>query len=335
MPQEQTAEPQENILPRIEVYDTREIEADGQKTQFNFLVIDKPEKWAPASESITTFKFQQAGSSRAVNIPLRGISWMEWEEIEMKFPLPEPEEDTNPNQITNKDKDKEFNRLTDLATNKRRASLFELSTGKSLPGETIDEKVASLKKMVAGSAASLFAFIMDESSNLREFDGTLLRMYKDGIKNNSKITEVEFTGFSDFFATASIGSFFQMQRPSDEFIVEFPLKNISDEEKQKIEESVTDPVPQSRPGKNPITGKPDPNFPIFATQEPRYREAMRAAARQRLVMKLEAVLPFKIPGANFEERYKWVGARLLGDVFKLSEFITKEVMNYGGRISFF
>lgn len=341
MNQEQVTEAPEEQKIDTTIFDTREVSTDidgtsSSVTKFDFLVIDKAEKWKPAKDTRYNYKLKIPGQSRIVIIPVRGISWGEWEEIEMRHPMPEQDQDSDAafNATIKNNKEKEFSLKLEEATYRRYAALFELSTGNNLPGDTIEEKVSSVRKMLAGTPSSFFSFIMDDCSNLRELDGPLIRSYKQSIDNGS-LKEVQFTGFQDFFTSGSIGSFLQMQRPLEDFIVEIPLKSISDEDKRKIDDAVQDPVPPSRPGKNPITGKIDPNTPVYSYNEPRYKEALRAANRVRLMLKMEAALPFKIPGSNHEEKFKWIAERLLGDVYKLNDYITNNVMGYGARMNFF
>jgi hypothetical protein len=141
--------------------------------------------------------------------------------------------------------------------------------------------------------------------------------------------------FSDLLSVAQSGSTFRMSRPGEDYIIEIPLKQLSEKVKSQIDEQTPDPIPPSKPGKNPASGKVDAAYPEYAWNDPGYKRKKRANDRKKDILRLEAILPFSIPGTTIEEKYSWIGDRLLGDVLKLRNFVDGEVVNYRKRFNFF
>lgn len=321
---------------QAQVYDTRKIIANGITQSFYFLVIDKPEKWERADSFHHVCTLRPPGSSIVLEIPVRGLSYMEWEEIEMAHPMPEFNNEVE--QLVSKERQAEMERLKSDVVAKRRVKVFEVSTGKVIPGKDLEEKTEWLKRLGTGNADALFAEILDKHSNTANGKGpSSLDNYQQAFETSDTplLTVSKFESFLDLMSLNTAQMFFRMQRQFDNFIIEFPLKHLSDSKREEIDNQVKEPIPDSKPGKNPMTGKPDQNYPIYAWNDPRYRESMRLYIRARTTMLFEAILPFTIPGDSRDDRYKWIGSHLMGDVVRMKDFIEEDVLNYRSRFNFF
>lgn len=320
--------------PQALIYDTRVFDASGSEVKFDVLVVDKAEKWITAEEIKSTHDLVLPGG-KVVKIPTRCLSWGEYEDIENRYQIPPvPASDPGSN-IVNIELNKARQKQIDEVVQKRRVEIFELSTGKSIPGKDISEKAAWLDNLGTGNADSLFNYITEICCGMSDDIPEALRLYNEHSNSKSFSEATELQSFEDLISAANINTSFRIQRPTEKNITEFVFKHISDGKKKEIEDAVPDPVPPSKPGKNPATGKPDASFPIYNWQDPTYQEALTGAGKVRTQMWMDAIFPFPIPGASVQERYQWIRKRPFGDVYKIRRFINEEIINYTGRLNFF
>lgn len=309
--------------------ETRTVEFEEIEHKYQFLIVDTADKWESAEVFKSPFQMRVPGKNQIVQFQLSGISYNQWDQIERKFPRPRPIEINKPNrdQLQAALEQREY----EMKLN-RRCEIFEVAIGKPIPGSTKEEKAAWLNQMGAGEVSVLFDHIVDYQSNMS--DGTLLQSYvQQAIEKNMEVVEVD--SLETWASLSCAGSFFRMQRPFEEYILEFPLKQLTEETKRNIATNTKDPVPPSKPGRNPVNNRPDPSIPEYNYDDPAYLRAMHATAQKRLLLHLEAVLPFQIPGIKQEDRLEWIGKRLLGDVVRLRNFIEDEIIEYRGRLNFF
>lgn len=295
-----------------------------ESRDFDILVIDKPEKWEPASAFATTFRLNMLGTNTGIEIPLRGISYGEYEDMETSFEFPQRPDNQNP-EIQDRYQT-EFQKVL----TKRHVRIFETATGQSIPGEKLDDKCEWLKQLGVGESNAIYDYISDVASALEV--GSLKSDYDS--MTPTGCNALKFTNFNDLLSASRIGSRFIFHRPFEKFLIEFPLKQISEKTKQQIDEECKDPIPPGRPGQNPATGKLEADF-IRNEKDPGYIRSMRAMARKRTVMRLNAILQFEIPGDSIEEKYKWISQRLVGDIFHLQLFMERELFSYRSRLDFF
>lgn len=329
-------EPAKNeATPQALIYDRRIYKVNDIPTPFEFLVIDKPEKWETAKEITSVFDLPLPGG-KTIKIPLRSLSWGEWEDIETEFPpyTAEAELDSGSN-LVSIERQKLIQRERDIVTTKRRVKVFEVSTGKPVPGETIHDKCEWLGKLGTGNADALFNHIMDHCSGLYDEPPSSLMSFKRASREETQDEVPTFSDFTDLVSAANMNIFFRSQRPTQTCILEFPVKHVSDALKKEIEDQTPDPIPPSKPGKNPVTGKPDASYPIYSYTDSRYLLSCRNVMRLRTSLWMEALLSFTIPGETSSERYEWLRARPLGDIFLLKQFIQNEILSYQGRVDFF
>jgi hypothetical protein len=108
------------------------------------------------------------------------------------------------------------------------------------------------------------------------------------------------------------------------------LKQLTTEERSKIEKDNIIPDPPMRPGKGF-----DVQNPVPWSNEPRYLAQVKRIKLRKTIQYIQACLPFNIPGENEKEKNEWLGERICGDVLKLQLFIQNELVDYSWGLSFF
>ena len=81
------------------------------------------------------------------------------------------------------------------------------------------------------------------------------------------------------------------------------------------------------PGLEPLR---EPNY-----EDPKYIESKEHMDGKRMVLVIDAALPFDIPGDNWKEKHKWLQNRVPGDIDKLYAFIVYDLLNLGQRVGSF
>lgn len=313
-------------MPTLEKETRSYVSKDNTEHSFDFLVINSPEKWQEASSITGNFNMPLLGMGRTIKFPLRGLSMKEWVDIEVQHKIPEwKEEKRKPTD--------EFLTQRELAIAAKRAHVIEVSSGKPIPGDSYTEKAIALQKLNPGEVQSLYVYIQDVVC--ANEDGSLMQQFRELIADQAKENVLEFTSFEDWQKASEYGYMFRMQRPTDNFILEFPLKNVSAEAKMTIELETRDPDPPMVPYRDPVTNRFVPNQMVPDTTDMNWLARCRAVGQKRLVMFLNACLPFQIPGENQLKQYEWVASRLLGDVLRLQNFIENELCGYRSRFDFF
>lgn len=294
------------------------------ETTLNFLVIDSPEKWKPAT-SFSNKLTLTVGKTR-LSMPIRPLSYLQWESVELSFPMPSRMQSESA---------QDFEVRTNHVKNLRRVTVIELSTGKQIPGKSMDDKIAWVSRLGTGEMQSVFVNILDNYSGVSE--GELIAGYRDTIEagDMQECVAVELDTMEDWMSASQVGSTYRTQRSFENYIIEFPLRQITDEAKARIDQSCKEPLPPGKPGLDPRTQLPSQAHMQYDWEEPRYLEALRATNRLKTVLLFEAVLPFPIPGSKNEEKFEWLGARLMGDVHKLRTHIENNLLNYQSRLHFF
>lgn len=298
------------------------------KERFNFLVIDSPEKWEAASEFKRTFRLTLPGADKVLEIPMIGLSYDQFNEVLSKHPIPEWDGEGEPNEV--------FKVNQKTIGIRRRIDLLEMALGKKIQGESYDEKRVMLEKTNPGNIEEMYAFITGELSNTALHRGIYLAGYLDIKARFPQETVEQIGSFEDFFAaTNDVTHFLRMNRGGQDYIVEFPLKTLTQETKEEIEKRCVEPQPPLIPSFHPITRKPIPGKPKQNYEDPQYIRAYNKYMKLRTIMYLNACLPFRIPGETEDEQSKWIGSRLVGDVRQVNDFINDVILGIEGRYNFF
>ena len=311
-------------------FEIREIHTkDGQKYSYKFLVIDSPDKWLPASSYSCDYIMQSPGSSDGLRFKFQGVSFQQLEDIEWVHEEP----DLPPASDRSQEQEQQYRVW--LMT--KRANLFEVSSGKKIPGEDYYAKARFLlSKFNDADVEAMHKFIQSSAAALG--DGILMQRYYDlalerSNQGQNKVVEFKDMGDWEEFCKASYS--FLMQRPADDYIIEFPLKNLTAEQKISIEFETKEPPAPQMPSRDPATrkfipGKMEPDF-----KNPGWRAKCREIAHKRTAILIESCLMFEIPGTNISEKYNWISQRTCGDVYRLKTFIEDEVCNYHSRLKSF
>lgn len=299
---------------------------DGVEHQFKFLVINNEERWREASEARGHFNMPLLGQGRSLRFQLCGISVKEWSDIELRHVIPQWSEE-------NKKPSDEYIANRELAIAAKRANVIEVSSGKTIPGEDYIAKAKSLQSLNNGEVHSLYLYIQDVIC--ANEDGSLMQQFRQIISEQAAQNTVEFTDFVDWQRASEYGYFFRMQRPTDDYILEFPLKDIPADAKLAIEMETRDPDPPMIPYRDPATNRFVPNQMVPDHNDKNWQARCRVVSQKRLAMFLNACLPFQLPGENIQKQYEWVAGRLIGDVLRLQGFIENELCGYRSRFDFF
>lgn len=321
----------ENLVSEPESESNTEIRnlkmKDGGDQSFEFLVIDSAEKWQPAKEFKSVYDMPIIGTPKKIRFNLQGVSLADWEKIELDHKSPEWDGEGS---ISS-----EFEQRRDQILNEKFAHVFELALGRELPGLSYTEKANKLKELNPGEVQALFLFVQNTACNYR--DGHLLQSYLTATLNrtdsDSDITE--FTNFEEWKVATEAAYIFRMHRPFEDYLIEFPLKNITSEVRSRIESECRDPDPPRKAKRDPktkrlIPGETEPDF-----QDEHWLRKCRAVNQKKLVMFLDACLSFQVPGENQLKQYEWISQRLMGDVVRLKDFIEQELCGYASRYNFF
>lgn len=307
------------------VLEKREVKGpDGGSYQFDFLVIDSPDKWALAEETKGQFLLPILGTGRSIRFNMQGINLAKWNEVEERYTLPDSKEDIEPGQ--------NYQAVYDRQMILKQLALLELAVGQKLPGTTDEERIKFMSDKSEADLEAMFNYITHHLCAMQ--DGSVVESY-EVLSRSNKQEVVDFTGFADWQAASQTNFNFRMQRPGDEFILEFPLKNIDMATRQAIDEKTKQPDPPQVPMRDPISKKLIQGQMVPNLKDPAWRKQCRSISQKRIVMYFEACLPFSIPGNNDFEKYGWISKRLLGDVVRLKEFIEKKILDYSSRYDFF
>ena len=293
--------------------------------EFRVNTVNSHEDFIPANKHANVYSLKTLGQNKVIEIPIRGISYGEWEEIENKLHVTELSEESTEQEKEKQKIEKEKN------VGLRRVKVFELATDKNVPGETDEDKVTWLSENIsAAELDALFNCIIERGSNIN--DGIALNEYNSALRNSKPVVST-FSGFDDWVSASNLGSIFRMQRPFEDFIIEVNLRQVTDSRKKQIDEQSKAPPPPSRPKIDKSTGRQIGM--LYDYNNPNYKAQTKIANRKSLVNIFEACLPFSLPGDSVDKKYKWISELLLGDVIKLRNFIENEVFNYRNRIDFF
>ena len=304
---------------------TREIE----KEKFKFLIIDSSDKWEAAKDFKHDFLMKIPGTDETFSIPMTGLSYDQLTDIVAKHPYPEWNEEDGqvPAAVA---------AARERCTLERRIAILESAMGMKIPGATFEEKRATLNKTNEGNLDVLEAFARGQLSNNEITPGMQLMNYNQMRNRFPQEKVVEVKSFEDFLNHSStVIHFFRMNRYQQDYIVEFPLKSLTQEAKQDIETRTPEPEPPIMPVHHPVTGRIVPGKTRVNTEDPTYIRALNRSKKARTVMYLNACLPFRIPGDSEDEQMTWLGQRLSGDVRQINTYINDVILGVDGRYSLF
>jgi hypothetical protein len=300
---------------------------DGREREFNFLVINNSDRWLEAELVKGQYHMPIIGQQQTLCFDLHGVSLAQWEDIESKYLIPEWD-------MQGRQPDNEFISKREAALMAKRIAVIEVSSGKLVPGETMEEKVKFMQSnMNPGEIQALYLYIQNNICSVE--NGDLLTEYRQVAADSLKSRVTQFSSFDSWKKATEIGYVFQMQRPSDDFILEFQLKNITAEAKQVIDVETREPEAPMLPKRDKASRSWNPREMEPDLSDPSYLARKRAVNQKRVVMFFNACLPFEIPGKNNLEQYEWISKRLIGDVIRLRQFIEQDLCGYGSRYDFF
>lgn len=312
----------------------RTFRTETEAAEFDVLVVDRHDLWVAARDLSTTYNMPIVGSQKTRSFPLQGVSLRDWEHIEAIHTIPELKEDESDPEANSKIRI-EHERKKAAAILRKQCAVFEKSTGKSIPGDTIDEKVNFLSQRNPGEIEALWNYIYLSMCSMT--DGGLMQSYNTlaakSERDNSEI--LSFGSFEDWTTACETQYIFRMQRPFEKYIIEFPLRAISEEQKQAIEAETREPEAPRVPKRDPRTKRFDPTQLVPNLQDPAWLQSMRAINQKRTAMFFSACLTFNIPGDNWQDKYAWISEKLVGDVIRVKRFIEHEIVNIGSRYDFF
>lgn len=298
----------------------------GQPTTFRFLVVDDPQKWEEAAALFCNYDMPVVGTypPEVMRFPLSGISMKVWEATEIANPV--PEWDGADGDVT-----KDFKKEQDRIAREKNVEIFERSLGKKIPGVNAAEKVRWLNDRSPGEADALLLFVTNQACNLQ--DGQQMMSYN----LLSRTCEQVVTMIDDFEKwTKAVESkyVFRMQRPFQDYILEFPMRGIDETRRLEIEEETKRPHPPIVP-KRDSKGRFDPTQMVPDYNDHTWLQQSRAVTQKRTVMFFESCLTFSIPGIDVKQKYDWISKRLVGDVVRVRRFIEDSLLSYKARYDVF
>jgi hypothetical protein len=301
---------------------------DKTEYEFKFLVIDSAEKWEIASTIFSDYDMPLLGKGQVLRFTLKGVSLADWERVEIEHRI--PKWDDNQGVET-----EDHKQLVELALSCKRAQVIEVSSGKKIPGEDYAAKSKALQSLNPGEVLALYYHIQNIVCSMD--NGNLFGQYQRVAAEasaNFKDRVVTFDSFDVWQKATETPYIFRMQRPTEDYILEFPLKNISAEAKLAIDSETREPEAPKVPARDPQSRKFIPNQLVPDYNDVGWLSRVRAIHQKRTVMFFSACLPFDIPGQNEKEKYEWLSQRLVGDVVRLRNFIEEELCEYHSRYNF-
>jgi len=305
------------------VFEQRKLKVEEREYEYPFLVISKAEDWRPALATQAKYDMPMPGTDRSMSFPMTGISLKIWEGIEARHVIPEWEGGGDPT--------KEFDVKRQAVIQQRNVCILEAALQKTIPGKNPDEKVAFLNERCPGEIEALFVFIHKRLCNWSTQEQPLLDQYLHhcALAHQNKV--VEFKDFDDWTKASESQYTFRMQRATDQYIIEIPIKGLSRQNRDQIMEETKETEPPHVPVWDARKGAYDRTQTKPNRQDPAWLKVARAVHQKRTVMYLERCLPFEIPGTTGLDKYDWLAERLVGDVTKLKDFIETELLSYGSR----
>lgn len=308
---------EENNGIKIVTEDSFITEKEFKDSKFKVIVVDSPEKWVDAN----CLTFEQSinfSPNTSTLFKFRGIPYSTWNYAMMNYKI-----------LDDIEQNKESNRIALLS---RKIHLLEHATGKKFKGNSMDEKIANYEQKPIRFVDQLNSLINDIVCGVG--DGPLSLAYKKELEK-SPIIAKSFEDFDDLNSVNQNEFELYIQRQFQSHILIFPIKAVSQADKQNIESQIPRPTPPLKPrkdtaGRIDYSSSPEPDV-----SDPGYLMKLRVAAEKRITMYLDACLPFNIPGNAFSDKSEWIGRKLVGDVHKLHRFIEDNVINYTGGFSFF
>lgn len=303
--------------------ETRTLNINDQKVEIDFLVVDSPEKWELAEHSSGHYDMPMPGSSRRMRFACKGVSAAQWEEVEVLHPIPqwcEPDVPEPP----------EFRKGHKILSELKAMRVMEISIGMTFPGKSESERLAWLNQRPDGEREALWNYIHNEVLGFNNGRFTaMLRNHKEELQIE------EFKNFDDWAVAEQSKYFLRIHRPLQNYIVEFPIRGISAEQKTALIEECKDPDPPREPWIDPQTKRHVAGKTIANLNHPGWLRQMRAVAQKRTAMMFEMALPFDMPGSTYKDKYNWIVTHLAGDLVHIQRFIVNDVVGYGGRYDFF
>lgn len=297
---------------------------DDQKDerQFKVLVVDSPDKWLSSSTTFTYYNMPVIGTNRSTRFKFQGVSLSVWDDLESAHILPAWTGEGVP--------PPDFRSEQEKIAREKMAHVLELTLCRKIPGETWGDKATWIERMNPGEMQAMYMSAQYDACNLR--NGPLLNDYNDWSTKSRQIED--FAGFESMSDASKSQYFFRMHRPSDEYLLEFPLKGISAKQREEIDRECKEPEPPKAPKRDPITRAIDFKNMVPNLQDKQWLDKCRVVGRRRTIMFFNACLPFEIPGKTLSKQFDWLGGRLVGDVVRLKNFITDELTSYHTRYSF-
>lgn len=307
--------------------EVRKIKTKTGEKEFNVVKVEQAIDWPTADKFEIDYTMSQPSGNIKMQIALRGLSLSAWEKIEVEHFIPEIDEDAP------EDTRETLLEMRQDAENKKVVALFEEAIGKKIPGESFTEKINFINQRNAGEIDALKFFIRTRASGFT--DGPLLNEYLVAT-NDSQQEVIKFSDFNDWRIATESKYVCRIHRPFEDYIVEFPLRGITQEKKLEIDERTKEPKPPMVPGRDKNNPRKfDRNRMVPNRNDPSYLQQIRAVNQLRTALFFNECLMFKIPGANEQEQYNWIASHLIGDVMKVKGFIDQELANYHGYYDFF
>lgn len=288
---------------------------------FPILHVNNFELW-PKAEDVRV-KFSISFGSRKMNFTGHGISYKDWNDIIKAFPMP----DLSDENLTDDEREELFSR-NQLS---RKVRLFELGLNKEIPGETQNDKERYLVKMGLSENERMYQAI-SKSCLCFQNETEQLIVY-NRMKEN--LNPLSFNDFNDIFKINEENPYcIAFEHPGDKFIIEVPLKSITEEDRFKIEKEYVIPPPPKRPARS-TTGKLDFSKSVSYENEPAYLASVDKIRSNKMIAYICAALPFEVPGEDIIEKKKSIYSLTAGDCINLSRFIDDQFLNAGDTADFF
>lgn len=301
----------------------RKLDVLGTQRTFAVLVVNKPELWEPVSEMKVPYEINTGAGRPSMKFMLTPLSLGVVETIEMTHIIPTSAQEG--------ESESEFKERRENIIARKMVEQFEQAIGDSIPGNTVEEKQAWLRKKIPAEVEALDNYITRDLAGLQ----TKSRLLDEFSGGSIRTSEKTISSFKDWGDADEAEYVFRMHRPWENYIIEFPLKGMSAEEKKAIHDQTPDIKPPEILAVDPKTKRRIPNQLVPNFDDPAYLARQRTVEQKKLALYFGHCLPFEIPGETHQEKYRWISMRLPGDVIKLKNFIDSSIISYRNRFDFF
>ena len=286
------------------------------------VVVDAPEKWTEATALSKKVELTTPDGEKVL-FEIRALSGEQHSAIVTPLVQPEPPMVQNLRGVATPDTTDRNYLLAVAEVKFKRWTAFVNAGWKELPGETLDLKAQWASENLWHRRE--IEIISDAITALSGFGRG-----RTGVTSAMPVIVADPKKWAEF-SQRPARFIFEREEGEHVYDLAFDLKPISRLVSSQIELNCPDPAVPEIPA--PGVGGRIKRF-IKNDKDPRYLEQVQAMSDKRVVLCLEASLPWKIPGDDFQAKIQWLHKRPAGEVISLYNHVLGVVNDFQTRSDF-